>query len=399
LGRATTYPERCSEELRVFSLRSSVSIPASIESFRLIHSTTPRFLPVMKFRMETNACNGRRWGLVLLITASLALHASAETLKGGALAGERPRIIVSTDIGGSDPDDVQSLVHYLLYADVFETEGIISSPPGKGRTSDIQRVLDAYAADFTALRERSPEYPDPADLRAGVKQGALEAAPAAGISVSTEGSRWIVARARAASDRPLWVLAWGSLADVAQAVHDAPDIKPRLRLYSIGSWNTAQDPAARAYLFDHHPDLWWIENDTTFRGMYLGGDQAGDLDNGRFVEQHVRSHGALGACFWAAKREIKMGDTPSVLYLLRGTPSDPTRPSWGGRFIAPLPERPAYWHDDPNPRHRFGDRDGAEQVNRWRTAYLRDWQQRLEALPSRHEHGVPPERLHQAITP
>ena len=28
-----------------------------------------------------------------------------------------------------------------------------------------------------------------------------------------------------------------------------------------------------------------------------------------------------------------MGDTPSVAYLLHGTPDDPSQPSWGGRFV------------------------------------------------------------------
>jgi hypothetical protein len=36
---------------------------------------------------------------------------------------DRPRVIVSTDIGGTDPDDFQSMVHFLLYADVFRRRG------------------------------------------------------------------------------------------------------------------------------------------------------------------------------------------------------------------------------------------------------------------------------------
>ena len=43
----------------------------------------------------------------------------------------RPRVIVSTDIGGTDPDDFQSMVHFLAYADMFEIEGLISSPYGR----------------------------------------------------------------------------------------------------------------------------------------------------------------------------------------------------------------------------------------------------------------------------
>ncbi len=40
----------------------------------------------------------------------------------GALAGVRHRVLVSTDIGGTDPDDVQSMVHLLVYADSFDLE-------------------------------------------------------------------------------------------------------------------------------------------------------------------------------------------------------------------------------------------------------------------------------------
>ena len=29
---------------------------------------------------------------------------------------------------------------------------------------------------------------------------------------------------------------------------------------------------------------------------------------------------------------VKMGDTPSLLYMMDGDPEDPTRDSWGGTF-------------------------------------------------------------------
>ena len=76
-----------------------------------------------------------------------------------------------------------------------------------------------------------------------------------------------------------------------------------------------------------------------------------------------------------------VGVLESVLYLLRGNPSDPTQPSWGGRFVLPLRDRPTYWHDDPDPRFRFAGHDGATHVSLWRSDYLRDWQRRLAALP------------------
>ena len=52
------------------------------------------------------------------------------------------RVIVSTDIGGTDPDDFQSMVHLLVYADVLDIEGLISSPYGDGRSRAILDVID-----------------------------------------------------------------------------------------------------------------------------------------------------------------------------------------------------------------------------------------------------------------
>ena len=53
-------------------------------------------------------------------------------LPAGAFAqqpvAEKPRILISTDIGGTDPDDNQSMMHYLLYSNEFDCEGLISSP-------------------------------------------------------------------------------------------------------------------------------------------------------------------------------------------------------------------------------------------------------------------------------
>jgi len=192
----------------------------------------------------------RSAGLVVAAMVLLAAQVRGGDPPRGALAGQRPRVIVSSDIGGSDPDDFQSMVHLLLYADVLDLEGLIASPPGKGRAEHVLEVLAAYETDYPHLVAHSVRYPKADALRAVTKQGAVGAARAVGVSGATDGSRWIVERARAADPqgRPLWVLVWGSLTDVAQAVHDQPDVKKALRVHSIGSWNTAQDRAARDYL-------------------------------------------------------------------------------------------------------------------------------------------------------
>ena len=298
---------------------------------------------------------------------------------GGALDGDRYRVLVSTDLGGSDEDDHQSMVHLLLYSDLFDLEGLVSSPPKDGRAEDILEVIDVYEKDYPTLRTYSEGYPAPDSLRAITKQGATEPAPERGWSDSTPGSEWIIEQAHDPDPRPLYVLVWGSITDVAQAVHDDPSIKDEIRVYFIASWNRRQDPAAYRYLNEQHADLWMVYSNTTFRGWYMGGNQEGDLGNETFVQQHVKGHGALGDFFVPLKDgRIKMGDTPSVAYLLRGDPADPTSPHWGGRFV-PHPEgRPNWWVDDPDSKWQIADKPGARTVSRHREAYLRDWQKRMD---------------------
>ena len=311
-----------------------------------------------------------------LLPIVAALAAELPALPRGAVLGDRPRVIVSTDIGGSDNDDYQSMVHFLVYADCFDVEGLISSPPKQGRADHIYLVIDAYEKDYANLIKAAPNYPTPEHLRGIVKQGAIDPAHAAGFHAATEGSRWLVERASASDPRPLYVLVWGSITDVAQAVHDAPAIKDKLRVYAIGAWNTQNDRAARDYLFREHPDLWWIESNTTFRGMYVGGIQEGEWGNRSFLDQHVRGHGALGDFLVSKLDAIKMGDSPSVLYLLKGNPDDPTAPSWGGQYVK-TGHGPNYWTDSPDPDLAEDRYPGAKTVNIWRHDFLDDWQTRM----------------------
>ena len=247
--------------------------------------------------------------------------------------GGRHRVLVSTDIGGSDPDDFQSMVHFLVYSDLFDVEGLVSSPWGPGRKRHILEVIDQYEADYPNLRTWSDRYPSPDGLRSIAKQGETEFAVGAGYNRPTEGSNWIIECARRDDPRPLYVLVWGTIEDVAQALHDDPSIKDKLRIYFIAGPNKKWSPAAYNYIEQHHPDLWIIENNSTYRGWFEGGDQSGDLGNRSFVETHIRGRGALGDYFMGhLGGVIKMGDTPSVTYMM-GTPESPSRPGWGGRFV------------------------------------------------------------------
>lgn len=255
---------------------------------------------------------------------------------GGALAGHRYRVIVSTDIGGTDPDDFQSMVHFLLYADIFDIEGLISTSgiSGPGRKQDIFDVIDCYEKDYDNLKKYSEKYPLPDTLRAITKQGETRFVPYPGVQSPTEGSEWIVKCAQRDDPRPLYILGWGGIEDVAQALHDAPNILPKLRVYWVGGPNKKWGPHQYQYIVTHHSDLWIIEANSSYRGWFVGGNQSGQWGNTEFVQRYIAGKGALGKYF-STKLEgtIKMGDTPSVGWLLRGNPNDPSQPSWGGNFV------------------------------------------------------------------
>jgi hypothetical protein len=280
-----------------------------------------------------SAALGALLALALLAPAPAAADA-------GALAGTRHRVIVSTDIGGTDFDDFQSLVHVLLYADVLDLEGLISSPFGPGRQEHILQVLAHYEHDYPNLRTYSDRYPTPAALRAITKQGETETAPYAGVRRPTEGSDWIIRCARRDDPRPLHVLVWGGIEDVAQALHDAPDILPKLRVHFIGGPNKKWSPDAYHYLATQHPTLWIIESNSTYRGWFIGGFQEGDFAAETFAEARAAGRGALGEFFahgivfeGQKRTSLKMGDTPTVSWLLRGEPELPFQPGWGGRYV------------------------------------------------------------------
>ena len=278
-------------------------------------------------------------------------------LATGAVAGEveKPRVIVSTDAGGTDYDDLQTLVHLFLYADVVEIEGLLSSPYGPGRVQDIHDVIDVYARDHVALCRGSAAYPPPETLRRVTVQGAIDSAGAAGFAEPTAGSRWIVDRARRDDPRPLWVLVWGGIDDLAQALHDAPDILPKLRVHFIGGPNKKWSAPAYDYLVREHPDLWMIESNATYRGWFVGGDQSGQWGNETFVATHVAGHGNLGEYFahgivfrGEPRARLKMGDSPSLAYLLRGNAGDdPSHGSWGGAFVQAWERGRLVWRRPP----------------------------------------------------
>ncbi|MPR37335.1 DUF1593 domain-containing protein [Cytophagaceae bacterium SJW1-29] len=248
-------------------------------------------------------------------------------------AQAKPRILISTDIGGTDPDDFQSMIHLLMYADRFQIEGLVSSPFGNGRKKDILDIIDLYEKDLGKLKKHSYGFPAPDALRKICKQGAILEAPYKGYTTATEGSDWIISCAKKKNDQPLWVLLWGGIEDLAQALHDAPEIKENIRVYWIGGPNKKWSINPYAYIAEHHPNLWMIEANATYRGWFMDPESPKNITSKAFYGNYIQGRGAMGKDFINYyKGDIKMGDTPSLAYLMKGNPDNPTGESWGGSF-------------------------------------------------------------------
>lgn len=321
----------------------------------------------------------------------------------------KPRVLISTDIGGMDNDDAQSLIHAMLYANDMRYVGIINTRSDDGGTYGskprdgmkmIDEIIDAYGRDLSNLRAADRDYPTADAMRSIVRQGAFDGKFPGQLS---DGAKLIVSEARKASPGdPLYVLTWGPIHDAAAALLSAPDIVSNVRLISIAGFGqdkknpTAFDALERAVANNAaYKDLWWIDSANAFKGFYMkeGGSQfSGIKATLPWVIDNAKGSGALGDLLhskytydvhtWqdsaSSPDGLKMGDTPSLLYLLDAVNNDnPGLMSWGGTFVR-TGLGTNTWGDNPSPEHRLLGFDGAGSVARHRTAFLDDYAERFD---------------------
>jgi hypothetical protein len=249
--------------------------------------------------------NGQK--LLLLLMVILGFTLSPPLAHGDP----HPRLLVLTDIssltsGVAEPDDAQSLIRLMLYANEFEIEGLIAtSNLGHGqktRPDLIRQVVDAYEKVRPNLLRHVPRYPAAEVLRSGIKAGQERAGPKVTVSTSvgdgkdTEASNWIIRVVDRPDPRPVWMVIWGGSADLAQALwrvrHDGtPEQLNRfistLRVHAIGD----QDSTG-PWIREQFPGLFVITQRRAYRGMYRSGDPS--LVSSDWVEANIHGHGALG---------------------------------------------------------------------------------------------------------
>lgn len=314
-----------------------------------------------------------------------------------------PRLFISTDMQmitgvnnvDGDKDDVQSLVHALLYQDKFDIVGIASSTsahqPGANDDRFIHHVIDEYAEDYSTLRARSAEFLSPDKLHDMVYQGTKSLAGSSGVPGATAASNAIIREAReaAADGEKLYVATWGGMGDVARALHDAPDIADDIRL--ITASGPAQEPNAYRYVKDEFAgegELWWVDAQTTQRGIYADPDARLPPIPLSWAENNAKGHGNLGDFFYNNSKDVrgagdnydgvKMSDSWTVFYLIDGVNNDdPTAGSWGGSYRR-VDDK--YWADRTDQSFDWSGSNGAKTTYAHRDAWTGDFANRFDWL-------------------
>ncbi len=158
----------------------------------------------------------------------------------------KPRLLVLTDLS-NEPDDEESLVRLLVYADQFDIEGLIATTSTwlreKPREDLIRRGLAAYDEVRPNLLIHAEGFPSADELLGVTCTGqpgfGMEAV---GAGKSTGGSQRIIEAADRADNRPLWVSVWGGANTLAQAIYDVRSSRTpaelerfiaKLRVYTI----------------------------------------------------------------------------------------------------------------------------------------------------------------------
>lgn len=335
-------------------------------------------------------------GMLLLCGLSLAQQPAENPHK--------PRLLVLTDIGG-DPDDQQSMIRLMCYANEFKIEGLIATAAGtRGELKEaitrpelIREIVDAYGQVLPNLEKHASGWPTAKSIHAVIKSGNPHRERAhIGEGHDTEGSRHIIERIDAGTtDKPLNISIWGGQTDFAQALWRVKQDRgnagltkfvTRFRVYDINDqdgiadWMRSEFPGMHYILASAYPGR--DKRTGTYRGMYLTGDES--LTSRQWIDQHVRNAGPLGALYptstWTAPNPhscLKEGDTPSWFFFLPlgdNEPSDPTKPGWGGQFQR---ESDGWYRDRLPAKDAVNNEDPRTTVSQWRPVFQADFAKRM----------------------
>lgn len=307
--------------------------------------------------------------ILSFLSVLLATVATLDAVKPNDDTPLKPRLVVMTDIGDCDvePDDMESSIRLMAYADQFEIEAIMTTvgwncdPYPTEWAEYLIKAVDAYGEDLDNLKARSgqkgflPLDEENAKQVIGywpskeyIKSRCMSGSQRAGIGVIgegnvSEGSDFLIRLADEDDPRPIWVAAWGSGNTLAQAIwqvkqtRSAEQLKAflhKFRIYTITDQDMKYDMRMNRAYSSHmwmrrefKDDLKFIWDEGTWQlQCNLGKEYWKDH------QQHIQGQGALGKAYPNYKWGVE-GDTPSFLYIMPNglnDPEDPSQAGWAG---------------------------------------------------------------------
>jgi hypothetical protein len=293
--------------------------------------------------------------IVLFVEMLPALSQRISTVKKTS----KTRVIVTSD---GEIDDECSFVRFLLYANEWDIEGIITSSSqyhwhGHKWAGDnwAKPYLKAYGEVYPNLLKHDKGYPAPEVLESCLFLGNVETEGE--MDSITPGSQHIVKVLLDETDnRPIWLQAWGGTNTIARALKTIEEQHPEKMAYVANKirfffiWE--QDSTYQAYIRPHWGkfNILTIISDQFIFIMYYWKSTLPSEQHKYFTADWMnanilKNHGALCALYKAhtkgdngfAEGDFRSeGDSPAYFHTigtgLRNMES-PDWGGWGGRYV------------------------------------------------------------------
>lgn len=301
---------------------------------------------------------------------------------------EKFRVVILTD---QTHDDGNSLIRYLYYSNMFDTEAIIVTPQlpdysynDPGPWNKAQRIIEAYSKEYDQLKKHQPDLISPTQLSNITKKGrgALpiiwltntrsfsseiagryvetswgeikfedwigEGLNPNGESKDSEGSEYLQQIFSKNDDRPIYVQAWGGSITLVQALYRYKERNTPAQFQKLLSKLHIYGIHLQEITFDFLINLDDVKNSGCLNMGDIRSTYNGErhhpgwflLDEGHFwkylnvmSQDEVNGHGPMSELYDHGGE----GDTPAFLYLISSAfglnnPADPTQGSWGNMF-------------------------------------------------------------------
>lgn len=325
---------------------------------------------------------------------------------------EKSRVFVLTDIS-NEPDDEESLVRFLVYANEYDIEGLVATTSTWLRTNPREDLIRRQIYAFGLVRDNLERHKAGFPAKEALLQTVATGQPGYGMEAvgddkSTPGSKMLEKAIDRSDDRPLWVSVWGGANTLAQTLWDvrknrsAEELRQfvgKVKVYAISD----QDDAG-PWIRKEFPELFYIVSPSTpdwkeyYRATWTGisGDRhykngpyfAFELVDNPWLTEHIMNHGPLGNLY-PPLAYIMEGDTPSFLGLINhglGWEQSPAYGGWGGRYdlFPAYGETRPIWTNTQDSRDCISQPDQSihcsEQATiwRWRKHFQHDFAARMD---------------------